>query len=383
VRRLLAALMAAVVASTAAPLMGPDAADAQVSGSGPSSSTTTTLPPPAKAELLVDLDTGRILLAQNDRAQLPPASLSKLITALIATNWPDAGHPVGISATAANVYPDKVGMQPGQIWPFPVVLRALLIDSANDAAYALALQIGRTLARFGPLMASAAAQMGMNDHPVFHDPAGLDGTEGVAGGHTMSAWDVAIAARAVLANPTLRTIVAMRTYTFKGPDGIVYELTNKNHYFLDTYPGAIGLKTGFTDPAGLCIAAAATRNGRTLLAVVLNGASTYQTAEDLLNQGFAIPAALEPKSAPLLPPVRQPEPPPRPAPTTTTVAANPRDPPRLAAGSRAGPTGSSLRITPLDGVDIAVIVVAGGLIVLQVRRRRRRPVGAHSRSRSS
>ena len=78
----------------------------------------------------------------------------------------------------------------------------MLVDSANDAAYALAQEISGSLARFGPVMASAAAQMGMTDHPVFRDPAGLDGTEGVGGGNTMSAWDVAIAARDVLANPT-------------------------------------------------------------------------------------------------------------------------------------------------------------------------------------
>jgi D-alanyl-D-alanine carboxypeptidase len=219
----------------------------------------------------------------------------------------------------------------------------------------------------------------MTDHPVFHDPAGLDGSEGYKGGNAMSAWDVAIAARDVLANPTLRVIVGTRKYTFKGPDGIVYALTNKNHYFLDTYPGAIGLKTGFTDPAGLCIAAAATREGRTLLAVVLNGASTYQTAEDLLNQGFAIPAKSEPKSAPLLPPVREPKPPTKPTPTTTMVTTSPSDPPQLAAGSLHSATGPRVRLTRLEGVDLAVIVLAAGLTVVQFRRRRRRrPAGAHS-----
>lgn len=384
-RRLLAAASAAVVASCVALVASPLAAGAQVSSAGPPAnggSTTTTLPPPAKAELVVDLNTGRVLLAQNAHAQLPPASLSKLVTALIASNWLPPQRRIRVSPAAANAYPDKVGMKAGQIWPFQVVLRALLIDSANDAAYALAGQISHTVARFGPLMASAAAQMGMTDHPVFHDPAGLDGTEGIAGGNTMSAWDVAIAARNVLANPTLRSIVGTRDYTFKGPDGIVYQLTNKNHYFMDTYPGAIGLKTGYTDPAGLCIAAAATRNGRTLLAVVLNGTSTYQTAEDLLNQAFAIPVRAEPKSAPLLPAVHQPRPPRPVPPTTTTTAVGPGDPAQLAAGGLHSAARPSIRFTPIEGVDAAALVVAAGLILLQLRRRRRRrPAGAHSQAR--
>ena len=74
-----------------------------------------------------------------------------------------------------------------------------------------------------------------------------------------------------MANPTLASIVALKHYRFTGPDGIVYDLSNKNLYFLNTYPGAIGIKTGFTDPAGFCVAEEAVRGRRAMLAVVMNG----------------------------------------------------------------------------------------------------------------
>lgn len=377
----LAVLVAAVVG-----LLALQPVTASGAAAPPESTTTTTLPPPAKAELLADLNTGRVLVSQNVHALMPPASLTKMLTALIAIDWLPSNAIVVGTPAAANVYPDKVGIQAGQKWPFTVVLHALLIDSANDAAYALAQRVSKTLPAFGPVMAYAAAQMGMDDHPVFHDPAGLDGTEGVAGGNRMSAWDVAIAARDLLHNPTLAGIVAMKTYSFTGPGNIVYDLTSKNLAFLDDYAGAIGVKTGFTDPAGVCIAAAAERNGRTLLAVVLNGQSPNQTAEDLLNRGFATPAKAEPATDPQLPAVHEPEPPPPLPPTTTTIALyNPGGPAvakePVAALASGGPASSGpfSRSVPWDAADAAVVLVAMLLVIRQVARSRRRPAGAHSR----
>jgi D-alanyl-D-alanine carboxypeptidase len=266
--------------------------------------------PPAKAELLVDLDTGKMLVGQNEHQLLPPASLTKMLTALIAFNWLRPATEIPVTAVAAGVSPDKVGMKAGQRWPLNISLHALLIASANDAAYALAQRIGGTLPHFAVIMRDAATQIGMSDVPVLHDPAGLDGTEGIDGGNLMSAWDLAVAARDLLANPALSSIVKMKTFWFTGPDGIVYELSSHNLAFLNSYVGAIGVKTGFTDPAGVCIAAAAYRDGRTMLAVVMNGTSPDMTAEMLLNQGFATPVSAEPRAPPPPPPRGAAPPPP-------------------------------------------------------------------------
>jgi D-alanyl-D-alanine carboxypeptidase (penicillin-binding protein 5/6) len=273
--------------------------------------------------LLVDVTTGRELLGQNEHVLLPPASLTKLLTAMIATDWLPPAAIVPVSPRAAGVYPDKVGMKPGQRWPLTIALHALLISSANDAAYALAERVGVSIERFSVIMGRAATQMGMTDHPVLRDPAGLDGTEGAGGGNLMSAWDVAIAARGLMANPALASIVALKSFRFTGPDRIVYALANHNRAFLNSYPGATGVKTGYTVRAGVCVAEEAVRNGRTMLAVVMNGVSPDQTAAILLDKGFTTPLAAESRD-PTLPPVHLPEPvrpaPPRPAVPMPSVA---------------------------------------------------------------
>jgi D-alanyl-D-alanine carboxypeptidase (penicillin-binding protein 5/6) len=272
------------------------------------STTTTTAPPPAKAELLIDVDTGRALFAQNEHTPLPPGSLSKILTALVAAAWIPPGTPVPVNPDDATVYPDRVGMKPGQTWPYDITMRALLIDSANDAAYALAERISGSLANFTILMQEAARQIGMRDHPVLEDPAGLDSTEGYDGGNRISAWDLAIAARDMMANPYLAAIAGTKKYVFTGPDGIVYSILNHNLGFLNAYPGAIGVKTGYTDAAGVCVVAEAERGGRKMMAVVLAGSSPDATAEALLDRGFATPVAAEQVNAPTLPAVTEPGP---------------------------------------------------------------------------
>ena len=324
--------------------------------------------------MLVDLNTGRVLTGQNEHQLLPPASLTKMLIALIAINWLRPTTLVPGTTSAANVYPYRLGMEPGQRWPLGEVLPALLIYSANDAAYALAARIGGSLQGFEPIMQEAAAQLGLTDGPVLHDPAGLDGTEGVGGGNRMSAWDLAVVARDLLANPTLASIVASKAFRATGPNGIVYDLASWNLGFLDSYPGAIGVKTGFTDPAGSCIAAAARRGGRTMLAVVMDGTSSNETAELLLNRGFATPVGAESGDA-LLPAVREPEPPPLASPTHfPNVARKPVTSPRPVALPVADAPSHS-QTGPLDHpgdfglIALAAVVIAGAVAGTRTRHR--------------
>ncbi len=254
--------------------------------------TTTTPPPPPKAWILVDADTGNIVDAGNARTRLPPASLTKVITALAASNLaPDT--PVPVSDRAAAAPADKLFMKPGQVWTADEMLHALLISSANDAAVALAEQIGKTVEGFQTVLARTAAAVGMADSPILNDPAGLDGPDGVDGGNFVSARDLAIAGRALLSVPALAVIVGTPVYYFDGPDNVNHRLTNHNKPFLTTYTGGVGLKTGFTSRAGACLMAAATVGGRTMLAVVLNSANPTLAASVLLDKGFATPVAAE------------------------------------------------------------------------------------------
>ena len=178
-------------------------------------------PPPAKAELLVDVDTGRVIEAVRDHVPLPPGSLTKVLTAMIAVDWLPPTAVVPVSRVAAEASPDDLGMKAGERWSLSITMHALLIDSANDAAYALAERVSGSLRRFASTMQFAAGEIGMSDHPVLRDAAGLDGTEGFGGGNRLSAWDIAIAARDLMGNPVLASIVRLKTFRFTGPDNIV------------------------------------------------------------------------------------------------------------------------------------------------------------------
>ncbi len=293
--------------------------------------------PEAKAYVLVDVGTGNVLAGYNERRPLPPASLSKVLTALIAVTYLPPGATVTATAATERVYPNRVGMEVGKAWPLAEVLHALLIMSANDAAYAIATRISGQVRDFGAVMARSAAQIGMSDHPVLHDPAGLDGTEGTGGGNLVSARDLAIAGRDLLFVPELARIVAESSYHFVDPTGQLHWLAGTNYAFMVSYPGAIGVKTGFTDLAGACIMAAARRGGRTMLAVVLDGYNPTQTAIDLLNLGFATPPSQE-AATDHLPGVALPKPPAAPA------KANPR--PGPAGRMPAAPAGRGPKAAP-------------------------------------
>ena len=235
-----------------------------------------------------------MLDASNDRVPLPPASLTKVITALAAIeNLPPVTQ-VPVSDRAASMPADKLFMKAGQVWTLDEMIHALLLSSANDAAVALSEKAGGTVEGFQRMFALTAADLGMADTPVLNDPAGLDGPDAVDGGNLVSARDLAIGARALLNQPTLASIVATPVYYFDGPDGVHHRLTNHNKFFLTTYPGAVGVKTGYTRRAGYCLIAAARHDGRTMLAVVLHGNNPNQTARGLLDKGFSTPVQAEP-----------------------------------------------------------------------------------------
>lgn len=337
--------------------------------------------PPAAAWTLVDVGNGRVLNQSHEHLDLPPASLTKMLTALVATAYLPAGTLLAISPRAANVEPDKVGMKVGELWPVSSALQSLLIVSANDAAYAIAEKVGGTAEAFAPVLQSAAAQVGMADHPLYRDPAGLDDAQSLSGGNLVSARDLAISARDLLAEPELAAIVPQAHLDITGPSGTVYHLASHNRGFLGSYPGAVGIKTGYTVKAGICIAAAATRYGRTMLAVVLHGVNPDQTAKMLLDEGFATPVAGEP-TADVLPPVHLP-----------TATADPGSPVAAAPGAGGGvvarhvasgpagldpailrPEGSATLGSMWPAPIAALLLIVTGMATLRLAHTRRRPL---------
>ncbi len=238
------------------------------------------------AWILVDADTGAVLSAHNIHEALPPASVVKVMTALVALEQAPLESEVTISAEAAGRPARRIAMVEGQVWPLDDALASMLIVSANDAAYAIAESVSGDLESFAADAQRIGARYGMQDS-VLRDPAGLDDdTFAHDGGSRFSAYDLAIAARNLLEIPELAQYPPMETYEFVGPDGIQHRLLGQN-LLIGTYDGATGLKTGSTDLAGNTLIASAERDGRTMIAVVLNDVDTYGTATRLLDEGFA------------------------------------------------------------------------------------------------
>jgi D-alanyl-D-alanine carboxypeptidase len=288
----------------------------------------------AKASILVDADTGNVLDGVNVHQPLPPASLSKIFTALAAVHALEPGTAVPVSARAAGMPAHNLNMKAGQVWTVEDVLGSLLVSSANDAAMALAERVAGTAEGFVDVLGATSSRLGLADQPTLQDPSGLDDNFSIGGGNKVSARDLAIASRAVLAEPRLASLVSTPVYSFTGGDGIAHRLGNHNR-MLKVYRGSVGVKTGYTKRSMHSLAAAATRDGRTMIAVIIGApGDTYTLASNLLDKGFGTPVASE-STADRLPAV------PSGAvqsavttvPARTTVAVNPKVSPAAAAAA--------------------------------------------------
>jgi len=257
--------------------------------------------PPA-AYVVADAGSGAVLAARHEHRALLPASTQKLMTALVALQLLDERETLTVGPRAAAQPAMRIGMKTGEVWTVADAVRSLLIVSANDAAYALAERASGRVEAFADAMNAAARRLGMHDS-TFRDPAGLDGPEGVGGGSAVSAFDLAVLARNVLAVPALAGTARTREYHFTGPDGVGHVLSNHLRRFLDGYPGAFGLKPGYTSRALSTVVAAARRDGRTLVVTILGAGDSVAWAAALLDLGFSTPAGSEGTGA-VLPPVR-------------------------------------------------------------------------------
>lgn len=220
------------------------------------------LPPiEAAAYLVVDGGTGEPLASFNADQPRPVASLVKLMTARLVLDAGELDRTVTVPRLRIGGDESQAGLEPGDQVSRLELLQAMLVASANDAARALAIDVAGDERRFVDMMNAEAAAMGL-DATRYTNPTGLDDP-----GQHSSAADVARLARDLMQDPRFREIVAAGTTTIAGT-----ELPTTND-LLATYPGANGIKTGTTPTAGWCLAASATHDDRTRIAVVL-GAPT-------------------------------------------------------------------------------------------------------------
>ncbi len=243
-----------------------------------------TLSPPeitAEAWLLWDDTFERELGSLNPDQARAMASTTKMMTALVALRNSRPDDPVLISETAASIGESEIDLVPGESWRMEDLLRALLMRSANDAAIAIAEQVGGSEAGFVRMMNEMAVDMGLeNSH--FMNPHGLD-----AEGHFSSARDLLTTALIGMDNPTFAEIVRTRSSTFPDSPSGEERVASTTNALLSTFDGAIGVKTGYTDDAGLTMVAAAERDGRRLYAVVMGSTNHFADAAALLRYGFS------------------------------------------------------------------------------------------------
>lgn len=236
-----------------------------------------------RAAIVVDVSSGQILYAQNASARYPEASLTKMMTAMVASDLVPLDQSVTVTPAAAQIEPTRMGISAGEQLTVRELLQGMLLDSGNDAAEALAQGIV-SRDRFIAYLNERAAAMHLRD-TSFHNPTGLDDPSQYS-----SAYDLAVMLGSILRDyPELRAIMGSRSI------GIAATATHKAFMPLNldrllwTYPGTIAGKPGYTDAAGYCLAVAASRGGRTVLAVVLGSNQHFTDGTRLLDYGFAHP----------------------------------------------------------------------------------------------
>ena len=241
---------------------------------------------PCAAAILIDEDSGTVLYEKNADARRPIASITKVMTLLLAFEALEAGKIhlddfVPVSEHAYHMGGSQIWLEPGEQMTLDDMLKAICISSANDAAVAVAEYVGGSETAFAEMMNVRAYELGMtNTH--FVNACGLD-----EAGHLSTARDVALMSREMLLHHTeVRDYCSIWMDTLRGG---ATQLVNTNK-LLKSYRGITGLKTGTTGKAGVCISASAERDGLRLIAVVLGSASgkeRFQAASTLLDYGFA------------------------------------------------------------------------------------------------
>jgi D-alanyl-D-alanine carboxypeptidase len=237
---------------------------------------------PPRSGLLFDLDDGRVLWRHRPERVLPIASLTKMMTALVAVDLLEEDARVLITREALAYTGSGVGMfKRGRRIPVDTMLHGLMLPSGNDAAIAIAQQAGGSVRGFIALMNARARAMGLAC-TRFSTVSGIRD----AGNHSC-APDLAALARAVLREPRLARVVRRRSAALRFPikGGKLY-LYNNNPLLRAGYRGTTGVKTGYTEAAGRCLVATVRRGNRRLGVVLLNSPDPGRQATRLLDRGF-------------------------------------------------------------------------------------------------
>jgi D-alanyl-D-alanine carboxypeptidase len=250
-----------------------------------------------KGAIVMDAATGRVLFEDHDGESSPPASMTKLMTFLVIHDKIRSGAltlqtPVTVSAADSKIGGTQVWLKENEVFAVEDLLFAMMIQSANDAAHALARTAAGSVPAFVELMNAKARELGMA-HTTFRSPHGLPpSNRRIAEGDLTTPLDFALLCRHLLLNTDVLKYTSLKTRSFgegKRPFDRVIKMENHDH-LLGKVAGVDGLKTGFTNGAGFCLSATAQRSGHRVIVVVM-GSPDSKTRDlkvaELLERGFA------------------------------------------------------------------------------------------------
>ena len=234
----------------------------------------------ASSAILIDADSGTVLFERNADERRPPASTTKILTAVMLLENVAPDELIEADKSASETDGSSLYMLPGEKIAASELVYALMLRSANDACVAVAKHIAGSQAAFADMMNRKAAEIGAR-HTHFSNPNGLPAKD-----HWTTARDLAIIASYAMRIPEFRKVVGTRYHTItRDPRNTDTFLKNRVK-FLWHYPGADGIKTGFTVAAGRCFVGSATRRGWRLISVVLNSPDMFGETRQLMDYGF-------------------------------------------------------------------------------------------------
>lgn len=235
---------------------------------------------PAHSILLKELRSGRVLYEHDPVRRLSPASLTKIMSALVILEKGKLDDQATVSPNAARAPKTHLRLRAGEIFHLEDLLKAMLIVSANDACLAAVEHVGGDEEQFVLLMNAKAAALGLaNTH--FSNGCGFDGPE-----HYSTAEDLAHLSEIALQNPIFRGLVREEREIITPVSGHQSYVLHNTNRLLGRIPGVEGVKTGFTSKAGRCLIAKVSQNGSDLLLVILNSNRRWNTAKSLIDYGL-------------------------------------------------------------------------------------------------
>ena len=240
----------------------------------------------ATSAILIEATTGRVIYEKNPDEQRAPASLTKMMTGILALEKLKPYEKTTITPDAAVIDFSSLGLASGDVISIGELLPGMMLVSDNAGAYALAQAVSGTIPAFSDLMNDKAKEIGCT-RTHFSNPNGLPGAN-----HYSTARDLSKIAAYCMKNPEFRKVVGtkIKIVYWNSPSDKKIDAENTNELLQKNYPGITGIKTGFTKAAGNCLAASATRDDLNLIVIVLNSSdenSRFDDAEKLLDYGFA------------------------------------------------------------------------------------------------